>query len=362
VRGRVVDEGPPESDRLPDAPHPRATPLLIGHEAAERELLEAYRSGRMHQAWLIGGPQGIGKATLAWRLARFLLSYPDPSLPAVQRAQDLSSPMDAPPARRVVVRSHADVVALRREWDQKGKKHYTEIRIDDVRSGVELFRRAASEGGWRVAIVDSAEDLNKSSANALLKIIEEPPPKSIFLIVAHRPGQTMATIRSRCRKLMLEPLPEAQVVEAVTSLKGPWSSRPAAEIATAARRSGGSVREAILMLGSESLEVIDAAEALLARLPAVDWSAVYRLAEASNGRAGQEAFDALMNVVFDWIDKSLRANAQAGGRPRSLAPYAEVWEKIAASARETQALNLDRRPLVLSIFTDLAAAVTASRA
>lgn len=362
MKGRGVDEGPPESDRHPAAPHPRETPALFGHEAAERELLDAYRDGRMHQAWLIGGPEGIGKATLAWRLTRFLLNNPDPSAPAVRAANDLSSPMDAPASRRILARSHADVVGLRREWDPKGKKHYTEIRIDDVRAGVDLFRSAASAGGWRVAIVDCAEDLNKSSANALLKIIEEPPPKSLFLIIAHRPGRTLPTIRSRCRKLMLEPLSEDDVARALTAIGGPLCDRPASDIAAAARRSRGSVRAALQMLGGESLDLVASAEALLARLPAVDWAGVTKLAEASNGRAGEEAFEALLNVVYDWIDTTARARAGEGARPRNLAPFAEVWEKIAASARETQALNLDRRPLVLSIFMDLAAAVTASRA
>lgn len=359
---RAIDEGPPESDRLPGAPHPRDTQHLIGHAAAEAEFLTAYREGRLPQAWLIGGREGIGKATLAWRVARFVLANPDPRLPAVAQASDLRVDPGHPAARRISARSHADVIALRREWEPKGKKHYTEIRVDDVRKAIELFHRAASEGGWRIAIIDSAEDLNRSSANALLKIIEEPPPKSLFLIVAHRPAATMPTIRSRCRRLTLSPLAEADVTAAIRAMgeDGPGSS--ASEIEAAAARAGGSVRDALLLLARAGHDLVEELERLLGQLPAIDWRAVHALAEASTGREGAEVFESILTLVFDWIDARVRAQAVAGAGARSLAPFAQVWEKIAASARETQALNLDRRPLVLSIFSDLSAAVSAARA
>lgn len=357
---RAADEGPPESDRLPDAPHPRETEHLFGHAGAEAEFLDAYREGRLPQAWLIGGREGIGKATLAWRVARFLLANPDPRLPAVQRATNLHVPLDHPAARRIVAQSHADVVVLRREWDPKSKKHFTEIRIDDVRKAIDMFHRAASEGGWRIAIVDCAEDLNRSSANALLKIIEEPPPRSLFLVVAHRPAATMPTIRSRCRRLVLSPLADADVVAAIEAMEdGPEASGK--EIAAAAARAAGSVRDALMLLESASVGLADDVERLLGKLPAIDWRAVHALADTTQGREGAEVFEALMSLVFDWIDARVRAAAGAGASPRSLAPLAQVWEKIAASARETQALNLDRRPLVLSMFADLSAAVSAAR-
>lgn len=360
-RRSAADEGPPESDRLPSAPHPRETEHLYGHAAAEAEFLDAYREDRLPQAWLIGGREGVGKATLAWRVARFVLANPDPRLPAVQRAANLHVDPAHPAARRIVARSHGDVVVLRREWEPKGKKHYTEIRVDDVRKAIDLFHRAASEGGWRIAIIDSAEHLNRSSANALLKIIEEPPPKSLFLIVAHRPAATMPTIRSRCRRLALPPLADADVVSAVRAMgdDGPGASDK--ELQAAAARAEGSVRDALLLLESGSLGLADDVGRLLTRLPAIDWRAVHALADSAQGRDGRVVFDALMTLVFDWIDAHIRASAAAGASARSLAPFAQVWEKIAASARETQALNLDRRPLVLSMFADLSTAVSAAR-
>ena len=240
--------------------------------------------GRLPQAWLIGGREGIGKATLAWRVARFVLANPDPRLPAVQTARDLHVDPQLPSARRISAQSHADVVVLRREWDVKTKKHFTEIRIDDVRKAIEMFHRAANEGGWRVAIIDCAEDLNRSSANALLKIIEEPPPKSLFLIVSHRPGAAMPTIRSRCRRLTLSPLADADVVAAIRAMGEDGPQASPREIETAAARASGSVRAALLLLESASLGMTDKIEKLLADLPAVDWRAVHALGDFHDGQ------------------------------------------------------------------------------
>ncbi len=203
---KAADDSPPESDRFAPAPHPRDTFALFGHEQAEAEFLDAYRAGRMPQAWIIGGPPGIGKATLAWRVARFIAAHPDPAAPAVQQAKNLAVDPDHPAARKLSALSFGDLALLRRQWSEKTKKHATRITVDDVRHAIHLFEQAAGEGGWRMAIIDSADDLNLNSANALLKLIEEPPPRCLFLLIAHRPGRLLPTIRSRCRTLMLQSL------------------------------------------------------------------------------------------------------------------------------------------------------------
>ena len=356
ARAPKVVEALPESDRFGEAPHPRDTMGLVGQAPAEASLLESYRTGRLAQAWLIGGREGIGKATLAWRMTKFLLGNPDPRLPSVQRATDLSVDPDSPAVRRVHSLSHGDVGLLRRSWNEKTKKHFTEIRIDDVRDVLDLFRQASGEGGWRVAIVDCAEDLNRSSANALLKMIEEPPPRSLFLIVAHKPAQVLPTIRSRCRRLLLEPLTDAEVAEAVRGT-GAVTGQQTSEIAAAAAKAGGSVREALRLLDGGGLELTRRLEGLFSRLPDVDWTSVHTLADNVAARDKTSEYEALLNGVYDWLD----ACVQAGGPPRRLAPFAEVWEKTAAAARETEALNLDRRPLILSIFADLSSAARAAR-
>ena len=344
-------EGPPESDAFDDAPHPRETRALFGHAGAEAGLLDALRQGRMPQALLIGGPEGIGKATLAWRLARFVLACPDAG------GQSLDVPENHPAARRIAAQSHSDLALLRREWNDKAspRRHFTEIRVDDVRKMQGMFQQAAAAGGWRVCIVDAADDLNKNAANALLKLIEEPPPRSLFLLVAHRPGQVLPTIRSRCRKLMLGVLGEADVVRAVRALPG---AAPESEVARAAERAGGSVREALRLLAGGALALDGGIERQLEALPRVDWRAVHALADGVTGREQERAFDTFVRAVFGWLSKSVREGAQAGAH---LAPLAEVYETLHERTREAEALNLDKRALVLSIFADLSQAVAGAR-
>ncbi len=355
MRKKIDSEAPPESDRFEDAPHPRENYDLIGHQQAETEILAAYRENRMPQAWIIGGREGIGKATLAWRFARFLLANPDPLSPAVQRATNLHVASEHPASHRLEALSHGDLFLLRRAWNEKTKKHYTEIRIDDVRRAIEMFQSAAAEGGWRIAIIDAADDLNRNGANALLKLIEEPPAKCLFLFVSHRPGQILPTIRSRCRMLHLEILDDRQVQDVIGLIGPPWSAKSPTEIENAAARAGGSVRDALRLMGGSGLALTGKIEALTARLPDVDWARVHDLADNVVGRDATEDFEAALSSIYDWLDRRVH-EASGTHHLRDLARYAEVWDKIAMAARETEALNLDRRPLILSIFSNLSEA------
>ena len=231
---KAAPDTPPESDAFPGAPHPRLATRLIGHVAAEAEMLGAYREGRLAHAWLIGGREGDrqGDARLALRPLR--ARQPRSRRARGARGERASRcAADHPAARQLAAMAHPDFALLRREWNPKSKNFFTEIRVDDVRAGLQLFHMSAAFGGWRVAIVDSADDLNRSGANALLKMIEEPPPRSLILIVAHRPGQVLATIRSRCRRLLLERLSPSQIGDVVGGLGAPWD---AADAAVARRR------------------------------------------------------------------------------------------------------------------------------
>jgi DNA polymerase-3 subunit delta' len=207
-------------------PHPRETLTLYGHTETELAFLEAYRGARMPHAWLIGGPRGIGKATLAYRMARFVFAHPDPSAPAVRAAPTLALPPDNAAVHRVVARGHSDLLALERGINPETGKLRTQIQVDDVRRSVGFFGSTAGEGGWRICIVDSADELNDAGANALLKILEEPPAKSLLLIVSHAPGRLLPTIRSRCRKLALRPLAPADVAHAVADALGRDATEP----------------------------------------------------------------------------------------------------------------------------------------
>jgi DNA polymerase-3 subunit delta' len=347
---RVASDAPPESDAFPDAPHPRFATRLVGHVAAEAAMLAAYREGRLAHAWLIGGREGIGKATLAWRFARFVLANPDPGAPAVRGAKDLAVAPDHPAARQLGALAHPDFVLARREWNAKGKTLFTDIRIDDVRAALSMFHLSAAFGGWRVAIVDCADDLNPNSANALLKVIEEPPPRALILIVAHRPGQVLATIRSRCRRLLLERLTPAEIETTIAGLGDPWSAIDPAERAAAAARADGSVREALRRLDPESAELGALIDAAVGQLPSPDPRAVHKLADALAGRAAGDSFDALAAALFEWLAVRVRADASPAQR-RALSG---LWDRIRTATRETEALNLDRRLHVLAVFEDIA--------
>ena len=151
----------PDSDRAGSAPLPRETTALFGLETAELELLDGYRRGRLAQAWILGGPEGIGKATLAWRFARFLLANPDPASAAVRQATSLAVDPQHPVARRIAAGGHGNIFRLRREWNEKTKKLRTEIQIDSVRECISMFHQSAAVDGWRACIVDNAEELNE---------------------------------------------------------------------------------------------------------------------------------------------------------------------------------------------------------
>ena len=184
---------------------PRQTSVLFGHDEAERALLETYRSGRLHHAWLISGPAGIGKATLAYRMARFVLAHPDPRASTVQAAKSLAVAADHAVTRRMAAQTHGDLLVIERTVNEKTGKLRQDIQVDDVRRMVGFFGSTAGEGGWRVAIVDAVDELNDQGANALLKMLEEPPRRALLLLVSHSAARVLPTIRSRCRLLARAP-------------------------------------------------------------------------------------------------------------------------------------------------------------
>jgi DNA polymerase III subunit delta' len=343
----------PEADRLDGTPHPRETYRLFGHGAEERMLLDAYRSGQMHHAWIIGGEWGIGRATLAYRAARFILANPDPRAASVAAAEKLAVDPEHPAARRMARLSHPDLFVLRRQYVPERKTIPAEIRVDDARRAVSFFGTTAGEGGWRIAIVDSADDLNINGANALLKILEEPPPRSLFLILSSAPKRLLPTVRSRCRTLNLRPLQPADLTAVLQALPDLTSGHdgPLDEIV---RLAEGSVRRAALLLGEDSVELRAKVQALLDALPASDPGAVLAFAEQLNGRDGAVAFDFALRIILDWLHARMIQGAATG--ESRLARWAELWDKFARASRDAETYNLDRRPLVMSMMADLAEA------
>lgn len=344
-------EGVPEPDRLPGTPHPRERTGLVGHAEAEAAFLDGIRTGRLHHAWLLGGPPGIGKATLAYRVARFLLGHGR----AVPEAAGLDLPPGHPVSRQVAAQSHPDLAVIRRGLRKDGKGYSAEIGVDHVRRALDLFSATAGSGGYRVCIVDAADDLNASSANALLKVIEEPPPRSVFLVVAHAPQRVLPTIRSRCRRLLLRPLQEGEVRSVIASLGPPWADAAEETLGEAVRLGEGSVRRALAMLDPDKIALVGEVARSLDALPRVETKRILALAESLQRREAGESYELVLDTVERWLGRLLHERAQLG--PQRLAPLVEVCDKVARSAREIDAYNLDRRPLVLALFDDLAEAV-----
>ncbi len=351
----------PESDRFEDTPHPRESYNFFGHAGTEREFILSYLSGHLPQAFIVGGPPGVGKATLAWRLARFLLANTDPAAAGEART-DLFVAHDHPVSRQIAALAHPDLVLLRREWNEKDKRFFTEIRIEDVRRAIHMFQQAAGRGGYRICILDCAEDLNAHSANALLKLVEEPPPRSLFLIVAHRPGRMLATLRSRCQKILLKPLAAADIGHIVAALGPPWAAAGEAKLEAAIARAHGSIHNALRLLDDRGVELATNLGRILDDLPRIDWSKVHALADRVTARNNGKDYETMLAEIDAWLDTRVWRGARSfqGDCARRLAPYALVWEKLSETARETETFNLDKRPFVLSLFADLAAAARGS--
>lgn len=329
-----------------DTPHhPRRRAMLLGHARAEETLLHAYRGGRLHHAWLIGGRRGIGKATLAYRFARFLLRHPDPA--GVAAGSSLAIDPTDPVFHRVAAGAHPDLFVIERPFDQKTEKVKAETNVDVARAATGFFGRTAGEGGWRVCIVDSADDLNLEAANSLLKIIEEPPPRSIFLIVAHAPGRVLRTIRSRSIRLGLEPLEQPSVVDVVRSVLSD-ELPPQADVTLAAELSRGSPGRAFDLLRSSGARIFSSFRHLVSDLPNLDVGATLGFADQLQVRTAGEDFAAFCELLSDWIAERARA-ATEEARPDA-GRWAEVHCGLAHSIRIANALNLDRRQLVMHAF------------
>ncbi len=320
--------------------HPRHRQHLTGHDGAEQHLLKAYHSGRFHHGWLITGPQGIGKATLAYRLARYLLRHPDYE---TAPKDTLAVPTGDMVASQVSARSHPDLLVLQRRLD-KGKLK-AGITVEASRKAADFFSKTAGAGGWRIAIVDSADEMNAAAANSLLKTLEEPPDRSLFILVCHQRGRLLPTIRSRCIELALDPLSQEDTLSALDQLPENMG-KPAAPLAAISSGSPG-LAIALAETGAGTIfnrfaKAMDAGR--------LDMETRMSIANALQGRGTDDRFKVFCTLLESWITSAAAEAArdfETTGQGHALA---SAHQAIGHSIHETNALNLDRRLTMLQAF------------
>lgn len=362
----MTDDTLPEADRVDGAPHPRETQKIFGQDPAQSAFLTAFNTGRLHHGWLLTGPRGVGKATLAWKIARFLLATPkdqgDSLFGAPPAPTDLGIPDEHPVARRISAGSEPGLFPVRRAYDEKKKRLKTQITVDEIRKLKNFFALSAADGGRRVAIVDSADEMNVSAANALLKVLEEPPEDAILLLISHQPSRLLPTIRSRCRELRLQNLTEDNMHAALRQ-----AEVDSAASAAMAELSGGSVGEAIRLSQLEGLSLYAEIVQLFQNLPQLDRQRALKLAELAAVRGAEDRFDLLLNLFDLFLVRLARAIAtgklpmieaaageaaafsklaQSGGGARI---WAEVAQEISDRSRHGRSVNLDPAALVLDM-------------
>lgn len=338
-----------EDDAPPGIP-PRENPDLVGHEAAEAQLARSFRSGRMHHAWLVTGPPGIGKATLAFRLARWI--YAGKAKTGTETSLHVEP--NHPVFRMVASGGHPDLRVLKREMNDKTGKMRSEISVEQARKAIEFLQLTPALGGWRIVIVDPVDDLSTAAANSLLKALEEPPARGLFLLINHAISRALPTIRSRCQRLVLQPL-DAASVEPIVAKTMP--ELPPAELAELARLSEGSPGRALALAAAGGLDLLHEMQALLARLPQMDALALDRLAEKT-ARAGEEAVGSLRDLLLWWLAERVKTGASAG--TGGLDRWARLWENTARLFERAEAATLDRKQALLEIFYDIQATARAA--
>ncbi|MFK7938756.1 MAG: DNA polymerase III subunit delta' [Roseovarius sp.] len=377
----MSDEQPPEPDRVEGAPHPRETVHLYGQDAAQAAFLEAFNTDRLHHGWLISGPRGVGKATLAWHIARFLLATPDAgdggmfgdALPA---PDTLAISPDHPVWARTLAMSEPGLHLLRRggagstESDrhknaQEGK-FSAQIRVDEIRDMAKFIHLSSVDASRRVVIVDAADEMNIQAANALLKMLEEPPERTTLLLISHQPARLLPTIRSRCRDLRLAPLSPADLTAALqqAGVNDPPSDA-LAELAA------GSVGAALRLTHLNGLALYAEITGILGSLPMLDRPRALKLADHVAARGASEKLDLLLSLTDVALARLARTGAT--GQPpqteaaqgeaetfRRLSPdphkarkWARLAQEISAKAQHGRAVNLDPAALVLDMVFNM---------
>lgn len=357
----------PEADRLEGQPHPRETFDLRGQQNAQDILSEAITSRRIHHAWLLGGPKGIGKATLAYHFARALLCIPEE---LADSENPFSAKADSKTSRQVIALSHPRLLVIRRPYDPKTKRFPAAIPVDEVRRLRSFLSHTAESGTRRVVIVDSADELNISAANALLKSLEEPPPRTVFILISSAPGRLLPTIRSRCRRLSLDPLDADDlkaVVHALLSSGTEGTAMPEPELDKLIQMANGSVYRALALIEYDGLQMQARIENFFANLPRMDDSAIHVLADQLSGSQHEQQFQLFLDLFEEALADQARRPIMTSATGASVtsdtpvipiervAALAKLWETLARDRAQAWSLNLDRKALILHYFESVEA-------
>ena len=338
---------------------PAANSILLGHEKAEKVLLDAWKNNSLHNSWLISGMEGIGKATLAYRFARFLLAADES-----RRAdyQSLNVDVNSQVFRLVATDAHPDLKILARDYtdterrkilkaiqsgeamsqdELSGLKKSAFIRVDDVRTISEFLSKKSSHDGWRVVIVDSIDDMNSASANAILKILEEPPYKAMMILISHNPNRLLATIKSRCSKLNLEPLDENVVASLLRRYRPQLGE---GEVKALAQISSGSIGKAIVYADQNALEIYQNLHDLL------KCGGKFRLADmlrfCDDALLNDARFDLVQELVLKYISEQIKLFSQVEN-------MLEVWEKTIKMFDDVSRINMDKKQTLLNVLFSL---------
>ncbi len=331
----------PEEEPAP-FPDPRHHETLIGQEAAQAEFLEAVRGGRLHHGWLLCGPRGVGKATLGFRMARFLLRHGGRTAEGAPPSE-MGIGSRHPVFRQVAALSHPDFMLLEPGRDEKTGRRRTVLTVDEARRARALFTHSAAQDGFRICMIDSVDDMNLQAANAILKILEEPPPASLFILIAHRPGLILPTIRSRCRALRLPPVSLEQTREVVLRHMPGLSAEEAEACAALAPGQPGRAL-AIAASGAQTLPA--RIDEMLRALPKSSPAAFIEFSQSLGRREAQDSWELFMGFVLDWITRE----AQAASGVFTAAGLLRLWDAVDRIRLDAPRLNLDRAAAVLNVL------------
>lgn len=342
---------------------PRLTRQLIGHAQPQAEFLAAAQGGRLPHAWLLSGPQGVGKASFAYLLARAVLAHDRP-----QDIMAFDTATDNPAAHLIAASIHPDLYVLKRSYNEKTVKFRGDISVDETRQMKQSFALSAAQGGWRVAIIDSIDEMNKNGVNALLKLIEEPPEKCLFLIICHHPGRVLDTIHSRCRRLAFNALGAEEVQQIIA---GRLDAIDPNEAAAAAFLAEGSVGRALALAEHGGFELYRDMIGLLETLPRLDVERLHGLGGRFGARSDPQSFSLFFHLFSDWLHRLARCMATGEayqpvfegeaelaarliGGDLPLEPMVALWENTQVQMRRVEALNLDKKQALLDWFGALA--------